>query len=92
MKKAFLILLISVAGAGAAAQTSLDECIRLACDNYHQVKEMSLIEATGNYDISSAGMAWIPQLSISGKASWQSQVVEMPFDMPGVDFNIPHDQ
>lgn len=92
MKKAFLILLISAAGAGAAAQTSLDECIRLACDNYPQVKEMSLIEATGNYDISSAGMAWIPQLSISGKASWQSQVVEMPFEMPGVDFNIPHDQ
>ena len=35
MKKAFLILLISVAGAGAAAQTSLDECIRLALSLIH---------------------------------------------------------
>ena len=31
-------------------------------------------------------------MTISGKAQYQSDVVEMPFDIPGFDFNLPHDQ
>ena len=76
----------------AQAQTNLDECVRLAYGNYPQIQEYDLIEASRSYDISNAATAWIPQLSISGKASWQSTVVEMPFSMPGFEFNIPHDQ
>lgn len=76
----------------AQAQTNLDECVRLAYGNYPQIQEYDLIEASRSYDISNAAKAWIPQLSISGKASWQSTVVEMPFSMPGFEFNIPHDQ
>ena len=53
---------------------------------------MSLIEKTKDLDLKNAAFAWIPQLNVSGKATWQSQVVEMPFDMPGMEFNIPHDQ
>lgn len=76
----------------AKAQTDLEECIRLAYGNYPQIQEYDLIEASRGYDINSAAKAWIPQLSISGKASWQSTVVEMPFSIPGYEFNIPHDQ
>lgn len=76
----------------AGAQTTLDECIGLAYDNYPQIKEMSLIEATKGIDLKNAAYAWLPHLTVSGKATWQSEVVEMPFEMPGVDFNIPHDQ
>ncbi len=53
---------------------------------------MSLIEATKGIDLKNAAYAWLPQLTVSGKATWQSEVVEMPFEIPGVDFNIPHDQ
>lgn len=74
------------------AQTTLDECIGLAYDNYPQIKEMSLIEATKGIDLKNAAYAWLPHLTVSGKATWQSEVVEMPFEIPGVDFNIPHDQ
>lgn len=76
----------------AQAQTNLDECVRLAYGNYPQIQEYDLIEASRSYDIGNAAKAWIPQLSISGKANWQSTVVEMPFSMPGFEFNIPHDQ
>lgn len=87
-----LVLAAMGVGIGAHAQTTLDECISLAFENYPQVQEMSLIEKTKDLDLKNAAFAWIPQLNVSGKATWQSQVVEMPFDMPGMEFNIPHDQ
>ena len=90
--KVCLVLAAMGVGIGAHAQTTLDECISLAFENYPQVQEMSLIEKTKDLDLKNAAFAWIPQLNISGKATWQSQVVEMPFEMPGMEFNIPHDQ
>lgn len=73
-------------------QTTIEQCVSMAYDNYPQIREFGLIEASRKYDLSSAALAWVPQLSISGKASWQSSVVEMPFDIEGFKFNIPHDQ
>ena len=80
------------AGYAAHAQTTLDECIGWAYDNYPQIKEMSLIEMTKGIDLKNAAYAWLPHLNISGKATWQSEVVEMPMDIPWMDINIPHDQ
>lgn len=80
------------AGYAAHAQTTLDECIGWAYDNYPQIKELSLIEMTKGIDLKNAAYAWLPHLNISGKATWQSEVVEMPMDIPGMDINIPHDQ
>lgn len=80
------------AGYAAHAQTTLDECIGWAYDNYPQIKEMSLIEMTKGIDLKNAAYAWLPHLNISGKATWQSEVVEMPMDIPGMDINISHDQ
>ena len=80
------------AGYAAHAQITLDECIGWAYDNYPQIKEMSLIEMTKGIDLKNAAYAWLPHLNISGKATWQSEVVEMPMDIPGMDINIPHDQ
>lgn len=75
-------------------QTGLDleRCIQLAYQNYPQIKEYDLIEASKKYDIKNAALAWAPQLSVSGKASWQSVVVEMPWDIPGMELDIPHTQ
>ena len=96
MKRVLKTLCTSVAaicaGYAAHAQTTLDECIGWAYDNYPQIKEMSLIEMTKGIDLKNAAYAWLPHLNISGKATWQSEVVEMPMDIPGMDITIPHDQ
>lgn len=96
MKRVLKNVLVSLAaicaGYAAHAQTTLDECIGWAYDNYPQIKEMSLIEMTKGIDLKNAAYAWLPHLNISGKATWQSEVVEMPMDIPGMDINIPHDQ
>lgn len=96
MKPIFKTLCASLAailaGHVAGAQITLDECIGLAYDNYPQIKEMSLIEMTRGIDLKTAAYAWLPHLNVSGKATWQSEVVEMPIEIPGMDIRIPHDQ
>ena len=92
LKNVFVSLAAICAGYAAHAQTTLDECIGWAYDNYPQIKEMSLIEMTKGIDLKNAAYAWLPHLNISGKATWQSEVVEMPMDILGMDINIPHDQ
>lgn len=88
----FSAAVLLAAGGLAGAQVSLGDCIALSYDNYPQIKELDLIEKTRDYELSNAAISWLPQLNISGKATWQSEVVEMPFEMPGFEFNIPHDQ
>ncbi|MGN0202041.1 MAG: TolC family protein [Candidatus Cryptobacteroides sp.] len=76
----------------ASAQLTIGDCVEMAVANYPQIKEYDLIDAAERYDLSNASLSWVPQLNISGKASWQSDVVEIPVDIPGLEFNIPHDQ
>lgn len=76
----------------ANAQISIEQCMELARNNYPQIKQLNLIEEAAKYDIASISKSWLPHLNISGKATYQSDVVEMPFDIPGFSFNLPHDQ
>lgn len=77
---------------GMMGTISLEECQELARANYPQIRQLELIDASEKYDLSIASSSWIPQLGISGKATWQSEVVEMPFEIPGFALDMPHDQ
>ncbi len=91
-RKLSLIIVLLLTASQAGFAIDIDECIRMAYDNYPQIEEYELIEMSRKYDLGNAALAWVPQLSVSGKAGWQSTVVEMPFDIPGFKFDIPHDQ
>lgn len=73
---------------------TIDECVAMAKMNYPQIRQFDLISEAEKYDLSNAGLNWVPHITISGKASYQSDVVEMPFEIPGYDFDLdlPHDQ
>ena len=76
----------------AAAQVTIDQCLKMARENYPQIRQLGLIDEAAQYDIASTAKSWLPHFSISGKAAYQSDVVEMPFDIPGFTFDLPHDQ
>lgn len=92
MRKWILFILWNCIGIPVFAQVTLTECVEKARNNYPQIKKLDLIREAEKYDLSNAGQSWLPQLTVSGKAQYQSDVVEMPFDIPGFDFNLPHDQ
>ena len=79
-------------GQAEGGSISIEQCMELARGNYPQIRQLDLIDEAAGYDISSVMKTWLPHLNISGKATYQSDVVEMPFDIPGFTFNLPHDQ
>lgn len=75
------------------AQLTLDECRRQAQANYPLVRQYGLIEKAREYDLSNAGKGYLPQFSLSGKATYQSEITRLPVEIPGIDVKTaPKDQ
>ena len=75
-----------------SAQLTLEACYRAARENYPLVRQFDLIERTKDFTVENATKIYFPQLSFSGKASYQSDVTKMPFSIPGVEFGLDKDQ
>ncbi|WEK18126.1 MAG: TolC family protein [Candidatus Pedobacter colombiensis] len=68
-------------------QLSIEECYKLARQNYPLIQQAELIQKTAAYSIENAGKGYLPQFNISGQASYQSDVTKIPIQIPGI--NIP---
>ena len=66
-------------------QITLEECRQRTIENYPLIRQYELIEKAQDFNIENASRGYIPQLAMSAKASYQSEVTKIPFDMPGVD-------
>jgi outer membrane protein TolC len=60
---------------------TLDACYELARQHYPLIKQQGLIEKAGSYSVENAGKGYLPQLTFSGQATYQSEVVQIP--LPG---------
>ncbi len=72
------------------AQTELltiAESYRLAKENYPASKQRELISKSMDLNIENASKGYYPQVSISGQATYQSEVTRIPIQLPGM--NIP---
>lgn len=57
---------------------SLDDCQRAAEQNYPLIQQYDLIEKTTNLTVANIGKGWLPQVSASAQATYQSDVVAFP--------------
>lgn len=73
-----------------AQPITLDECQEKARMNYPLIKRYDLIEKTKEYNLSNAGKGYLPQFSASAKASYQSQVTQIPIEIPGMKIEGPN--
>ena len=62
----------------SASAQSLDECRRLARKHYPEIRQYDLITQTEQYNLSNAAKAWIPQVTFSGQATYQSAAPTYP--------------
>src|SRR5664279_5767294 len=77
--KRYLITVCLFASLTTRAQHTvytLEKCYTLARQNYPLIKKHELIARSSNYSIENAGKGWLPQFSVSGQASYQSQTVD----------------
>lgn len=73
----------------ANSQTlTLEMCQDKALQNYPLVKQYELLDKTSGYNISTAGNAYLPQFSLAAKASYQSDVTEIPASLGEILSNL----
>ena len=53
-------------------------------ENYPLVHQYGLVEKTKEYNLENAAKGYLPQFALSAKASYQSDVTELPVKIPGV--------
>lgn len=78
MKKIITVLFGVCYSVGVMAQVSLSECQKLARDNYPLIKQYDLIKSSTSYSILNAKKTYLPQVSFSGQATYQSDVMAFP--------------
>lgn len=62
----------------AHAQLTLEECQQKARQHYPEVAQYDLIAQSEEYSIATASRSWIPQITLSGQATWQNAVATFP--------------
>ena len=80
MKKKILVLALSLVGLPAWGQT-LEECWKAAEENYPLIRQYDLIEKTTHLTVANIQKGWLPQLTASAQATYQSDVTAWPDDM-----------
>ncbi len=81
----FLTIIFSSAFSPIYGQLSIDECYKKAQANYPLVKQYGLIEQSKAYNLSNADKGYLPQFTLSAKASYQSEVTKIPITIPNVE-------
>ncbi len=65
-----------------ADSMTLDECRAKALAHHPMQRRYSTIDISGQIDLALLRMGWLPGVSVSAKASWQSTVTSLPASLP----------
>ncbi|AZA83702.1 TolC family protein [Chryseobacterium lactis] len=72
---AFLSTAPSITLKAQTSKLTLEECYRLAKENYPMIKKLGIITKTADYTIENANKSYLPQISFAGQATYQSQTI-----------------
>lgn len=80
---AVLLLVVGVQ-AQDNSRLTLQQAYDLARQNYPSIRQKDLVRQTANLTIENLNKGFLPQLNISGQATYQSDVTSIPVSIPGV--------
>lgn len=86
MKKLIIIILLLATSATVLPQTvlTLDKCYEKSRANFPLIKQKEYIAKSKEYSISNVWKGYFPQITISGQATYQSDVTSLPITLPGI--------
>ena len=90
--KRWLLITCFIAGKAMAQDTSLltlAQAYDLAQKNYPLIKQKDLVRQTADLSISNLSKGYLPQLSISGQATYQSDVTKVNVPISGINIESP---
>ncbi|MEA4916329.1 TolC family protein [Proteiniphilum sp.] len=79
-KKFFISNLLFLGWLTSFAQLTIEDCYTKAQANYPLIRQYDLIEKTKEYNLSNANKGYLPQVTFSAKATYQSDVTKLPVD------------
>lgn len=84
MKRTIFSLILLLSLQVYAQKVTLEECQQKAQDNYPLAVQYNLIEKAREYNLENASKGYLPQFSLMGKATYQSDVTKLPVQIPNV--------
>jgi outer membrane protein TolC len=84
MQILLILLLVLRFGPYRADTLTLEQCHLMARQNYPLAKQQQLISKSKEYSVSNISKGFLPQISINGQATYQSDVMQLPIKVPGI--------
>ena len=79
MWKLYVILALSLlTGIPLSAQVTLEECVKLAQDNYPLIRKYDLLEQTKDVNLSDIHKSWLPQINVYAQGTVQNETPSFP--------------
>lgn len=85
-----LIVLFLTLNVFAQEKLSLDECYSLVDKNYPLAKQNNLLAKQNAFDKETIKTNKLPQIDFESKATYQSDVIELPISLPDVTITPPN--
>jgi outer membrane protein TolC len=71
------------------SRLTLQQAYDLARQNYPMIRQKNLVHQTASITIENLSKGFLPQLNISGQATYQSDVTSVPISIPGLKIDQP---
>lgn len=84
MKHLLLVLLFLPGFVGAQQRLTLQQAYDLSQQNYPLIKQRDLVKQTSEYSVENIGKGFLPQFSLSGQATYQSEVTNVKIPGSGI--------
>lgn len=83
------VLLLAIGVQAQDNRLTLNQAYDLARQNYPAIKQKNLVHQTAALTIENLSKGYLPQLTISGQATYQSDVTSVPVEIPGLKIEAP---
>ncbi|OIP84291.1 MAG: transporter [Porphyromonadaceae bacterium CG2_30_38_12] len=70
----------------SSENVTLELCLQKAQEHYPLTQQYGLIDKTKGYNIANANKAWLPQLNLTGKITYQSEAIKIA--IPVINLNM----
>ena len=84
LKQCLLLALSLLGGVHLSAQVTLEECVKLAQDNYPLIRKYDLLNRTKEVNLSDINKSWLPQINVYGQGTVQNATPSFPESLAGI--------
>lgn len=91
MRTQLFILFILVSFSLSAQEAlSLEECYIIVEENYPLAKQSNLLEEKSKTEVSVLNKVKLPQINLNAQATYQSDIIQLPIELPNISLNSPN--